>query len=123
MFRKRLFLIISALLATFLLAFLVLYSFFKSPNGNFLGNNSQPAATKTIPQAATPGLSVWSGSLNLSQPPSLIVNEKKYRLEIKGADAFSVLKKQNFQTGDTVNVMGKLNGAAIDLSGINKLAK
>ncbi|MBI5731943.1 MAG: hypothetical protein HY982_01120 [Candidatus Magasanikbacteria bacterium] len=82
-----------------------------------------PPVTQATPASKTPGLNVWSGALTLSSPPVLTAEGKDYFLKINQKDAKEILVKKGFKNGDAVNIMGKISGNIIEISGLNKLEK
>lgn len=79
----------------------------------------QPPTSKTVPVSGTKGIETWTGTLELGKGVFFKVGDKTYTLQAPGVD----LKNRGYQTGDTVNVMGKLNGGIIEVVGMNKLIK
>jgi len=126
MVKKQLFIIIVVLVVISLIAILVIRFIFKvpffSPTNN-LTNSIQPPTTTVVPQSLTEGQSIWSGTLNLVEPPTLTVDGKVFTLKILEKNTLSIFEGKGYKTGDTVNVMGSLEGDVINVSGLNKLVK
>ncbi|MCX6779387.1 MAG: hypothetical protein NTU97_04120 [Candidatus Magasanikbacteria bacterium] len=126
MLKKQLFLIIGVLVAISIVAILVIKFIFKTPifsPVNESTNISQPPTTTVIPESLTKGQEIWSGTLNLIEPPTLTVGDKVYTLKILEKNTLSIFEGKGYKTGDTVNVMGSLDGMVINVSGLNKLVK
>lgn len=130
MIKKQLYIIIGTLIVVSVAIILIIRFVFKVPLATNNSTNEQPEnkiteppITNTVPESRTEGLEVWTGSLTLVEPPTLTVGEKVYTLKILEKNTLSIFEGKGYKTGDTINVMGKLEGETINVSGLNKLVK
>ncbi|HPV70935.1 MAG TPA: hypothetical protein PKY08_03550 [Candidatus Magasanikbacteria bacterium] len=130
MIKKQLYIIIGVLVAVSIAIILIIRFVFKVPlvannpaTNQPENQNTEPPTTNTIPESRTDGLEVWTGTITLAEPPTLTVGEKIYTLKILERNTLSIFEGKGYKTGDLVNVMGKMDGENINVSGLNKLVK
>ena len=125
MIKKQLYLIVGILVAISVVAILVIRFVFKIPliSPSIPEVSSGPVTTKESPQSRIDGQNIWTGTLNLVEPPTLTVGDKVYTLKILNGKTLPIFEGKGYKTGDIVNVMGSEIGGVIDVSGLNKLAK
>ncbi len=126
MVKKQLYIIIGALLAVSIIVILIIRFIFKVPFTSLSGGQNQisnPPITNEVPQSRTEGQEIWTGVLDLVEPPTLAVGNKIYTLKILEKNTLQIFEGKGYKTGDTVNVMGSLENSVIKVSGLNKLVK
>lgn len=126
--KKRLIIIIVLMVAAAAAVILIVRSVLNKSLPNFISHTSEqtisPPSSTVVPQAINPEIKTWTGSLTLGPVVTLKIEDKIYTLRISGKETSSILQKQGYQSGDTVNALGRLvGGNVIDLSGLNKLVK
>lgn len=118
---KKQLVIILIVLAIAAIAIILLIRSVLAPKLPSIGEKNPPISS-FVPKSATPGIEAWTGVLALvDSEVNLKVGDKVYKLTIPGVAAAKIIADKGYQSGDTVNVMGKLKGEAIEMSGINKL--
>lgn len=88
-----------------------------------LNTAAEPRAANGVPQSATKGVKVWTGVLNMGEKTTLKTDGQTYELLINKTDGGAILRAQGYKPGDEVNVMGKLTGQIVEVSGVNKLIR
>lgn len=119
MSKKQLVVILIVLAIAAIIIILLMRSFW-APKLPSSGKNNPPISS-LVPKSGTPGIETWTGVLTLvDNEANLKVGDKVYKLTIPSAAAAKIIADKGYQSGDNVNVMGKLKGEVIELSGINK---
>jgi len=125
MSKKKIILIISAMVAAAVAIILALRFIFNVPFMSFGSVEAPqiPLTTASAPASKTQGSNVLTGILSLKDGAVLQVDVKKYFLKINTADAAIILKSKGYKEGDTINAMGRVAGETIELDGVNKLVQ
>lgn len=81
---------------------------------------SSPSATP--PVSVTSGITAWNGTLTLTKGDAkLLVGNRSYDLFIKAAGQSSrILKEMGYNSGEKINVLGKLIGNYLEVAGVSK---